>query len=115
MVAGGCKEWCEIGEPIKNTEIFSLNTFEWKNAAELPIPLSSFQMTQFDGLPTTIGGVTINDNSKENDLFIDVEKLYQYHYDTNQWIPHPYINLTLPRSSAAVFQVPHYYFSDCNL
>ena len=69
----------------------------WTNVSDLPEPLSSAKMELLDGKPTIIGGYN---NKDQNGI------LYQYEVETNQWNAHPNIQLRIPRSSAAVFQVP---------
>ena len=109
IVAGGCKDWCNRGEPMSSAEIYDLETKKWKLAADMPLPLSSASMEVFDGLPTTVGGVSMD----ENGGFFGVSELYQYDITSNTWSPHPNTKMRTPRSSGAVFQVPRSYFHNC--
>ena len=103
LVAGGCKGWCVENPPIRHAEMYNPETGGWTQVADLPEPLSSAKMEQFDGLPTIVGGF----NGTHQ-----IGILYQYHPDLNQWIPHR-AKMRLPRSSAAVFQVPKHLFRSC--
>ena len=69
--------------------------------ANLPEPLSSAQLALLDNKPTTFGGW----NGR-----VQVGTLYQYHVKENVWKAHPHNELRMPRSSAAVFQVPRDFF-----
>ena len=61
----------------------------------------SRDMPLLDGIPTIIGGF---DSKAQNGLLI------QYHDRLKEWIIHPKIRMRIPRSSAAVFQVPRHLF-----
>ena len=63
-------------------------------------------MEQLDGLPTIVGGYDA-DAKTQNGI------LYQYHADVDEWRPHDRVSLRIPRSSAAVFQVPKTLFKNC--
>jgi hypothetical protein len=39
--------------------------------------------------------------------------LYQYYPDFDEWRQHPSVTMRVPRSSAAVFQVPKHIFKNC--
>ena len=104
LVAGGCKGWCVKNQPLKSAEVFDLKTEQWYKVADLPVPLGSARLTHLDGLPSIVGG---SDGTKQN------ENVYQYHVDQNQWIAHSVAKLRIPRSSAAVFQVPKALFRNC--
>ena len=101
LVAGGCEEWCVKHPAMKRTEIFDLATNTWSKAADLPVPLNSHKLENLGGLPTTVGGYD-TDSMQRNG------RLYQYHYQTNEWLEpeDPNHQMLIPRSSAAVFQVP---------
>ncbi len=89
---------------MRSAEMYNPETDVWTRVADLPTPLSSARMALLDGLPTIIGGY---DNSNQNGV------LYQYHVDKDKWIPHPTVQMRIPRSSAAVFQVPKTLFKYC--
>ena len=101
LVAGGCNGWCVKKPAVNSAEMFNPDTRTWTRVADLPRPLSSAKMELFDGLPTIIGGYDNTQLSGE---------LYQYHPDKDRWIPHPTAKMRIPRSSAAVFQVPRAMF-----
>ena len=75
----------------------------WIPVADLPVPINSAKMELLAGRPTIIGGYD-TDNKQRNG------KLYQYYVETNEWKAHPTVQLRLPRSSAAAFQVPRDFF-----
>ena len=75
----------------------------WIPVADLPVPINSAKMELLAGRPTIIGGYD-TDNKQRNG------KLYQYFVETNEWKAHPTVQLRLPRSSAAAFQVPRNFF-----
>ena len=74
--------------------------------ADLPVTLNSAKMELLDGLPTIVGGWN---EITQNGI------LYQYHSNLNQWKPHPNAQMRVPRSSAAVFQVPRHLFPTCSI
>ena len=86
--------------------MYDLANDSWSRRADLPFPVNSAKMELLDGLPTLIGGFN-NDTYTQNGI------LLQYHTGTDEWIPHPKAQMRLPRSSAAVFQVPRQHFSSC--
>ena len=94
---------------MSSAEIYDLDSNTWKEAAPMPVPLSSASMDIFDGLPTTVGGVSMD----ENGGFYGVSELYQYDITSNTWSPHPKTKMRKPRSSGAVFQVPRSHFRNC--
>ena len=104
LVAGGCNGWCVKNPPLASAEMYNPETETWTQVANLPVPLSSAKMDELDGVPTIVGGY---DGSNQNDV------LYQYKSETNEWVAHPKVKLRVPRSSAAVFQVPRTLFEFC--
>ena len=60
----------------------------------------------FEGRPTMVDGYN-EDDQKSSGV------LYQYHWDQDEWIPHPKISLKIPRFDATVFEVPKYLFGLC--
>ncbi len=102
-MAGGCRGWCVEHPAIASAEIYDPDSDTWTPVAPLPRPLSSARMELFDGLPTVFGGF---DNERQNDA------LYQYDPDGDAWRELE-TKLRVPRSSAAVFQVPRSMFNDC--
>ena len=94
---------------MSSAEIYDLDSNTWKEAAPMPVPLSSASMDMFEGLPTTVGGVSMD----ENGGFYGVSDLYQYDITSNTWSPHPKTKMRIPRSSGAVFQVPRSHFASC--
>ena len=103
-MAGGCKEWCtNYTDSIRDAELYDLETNEWTPVAELPIPLQSAKMELLEGRPTMIGGWD-SDAKDFNGV------LYQYFVETNEWKKHPHVQMRMPRSSPAVFQVPRCLF-----
>lgn len=64
------------------------------------------KLALLDGIPTLIGGYN-EDLKLTNDVF------YQYHWNADEWIPHPYLKMNIPRYHAAVFPVPKYIFGIC--
>ncbi len=103
-MAGGCNGWCAKNKAVSTAEMYDPETNSWTRVRDLPEPLSSAQMTLFDGLPTIVGGYN---NVARNKV------LYQYHPQDNEWRPHPTTQLRLARSSPAVMQVPRQTFYDC--
>lgn len=99
LVAGGCDGWCPETDGFKNVEMYNMGTNQWIPVADLPVPLHSAKMELLGGRPTIIGG--FNSNTNDNNGI-----LYQYFVETNDWRAHPNIQMQMPRSSAAVFQVP---------
>ena len=83
----------------------------WSKVADLPIPLHSAKMELLQGKPTIIGGQT-NDRWPVLDAntLRDHGVLYQYFIETDEWKPHPTVQLRIPRANAAVFQVPRDHF-----
>ena len=105
LVAGGCKDWCEETKtPLQSAEIYDPQTNTWTPAADMPEPISSAAMELFDGLPTTVGGTNGVDQ---------ISTMYQYDITQDLWFPHKKTKLQVPRSSAAVFQVPRLHFRNC--
>ena len=104
MVAGGCKGWCVKEPGIASAEMYDPVENTWTAVADLPIGLNSHKMELLNGLPTIVGGFN---GETQNGI------LYQYHVNLNQWIPHPDAEMRIPRSSAAVFQVPRHLFPSC--
>ena len=97
-------DWCAFNPPLASAEMYNPLTNQWTQVADLPEPLSSAKMEQLEGLPTIVGGYN---GETQNGI------LYQYFSDTNEWIPNPNVQMRLPRSSAAVFQVPKSLFAGC--
>ena len=97
IVAGGCNGWCADNQALADAEMYDLEANEWRPVKSLPEPLSSAKLELLNGKPTTIGGWN---NNVQNGY------LYQYDVDDNEWKAHPEVKLRIPRSSAAVFQVP---------
>ena len=99
-MAGGCKEWCtNYTDSLSHAEMYNVDANEWNSVAKLPVPLQSARMELLEGRPTIIGGWDSNAKA-----FNSV--LYQYFVATDEWKAHPSIQLKMPRSSHAVFQVP---------
>ena len=98
----------EIAPPVhRSTEVYNLQTGKWiQRKAELPYKLNLGQLGILDGLPTFVGGY-------HEDLEASNGILYQYHWDQDEWIPHPALNLTIPRYRATAFQVPKDLFGIC--
>ena len=94
---------------MNTSEIFDLETETWSPAADLPVPLNSHKMELLGGLPTVIGGYDAK-NDNRNGI------LYQYHHENNSWLlpENPEHQMLIPRSSAAVFQVPKDISVYCN-
>ena len=79
--------------------MYNPRTDQWTPVADLPVPLSGAKMDLLGNRPTIIGGytnATVNRNGK----------LYQFFVETDEWKAHPTVEMRVPRSSAAVFQVP---------
>ena len=106
-MAGGCDGRCgRSSSPLKSTEFYDISQRIWQKTKDLPVPLSSASMQLLSGLPTIVGGV--NGNSfKQN------AELYQYDLEKDEWRTLPNVQLRIPRSSAAVFQVPKELFPHC--
>ena len=104
MVAGGCEGWCVYNPAIKSAEMYNPEDNSWTTVSNLPVPLSNARMDHLDGIPTIIGGF---DNQKQNGV------LYQYFVENDEWRQHPSVKLRIPRSKAAVFQVPQSLFNKC--
>ena len=105
MVAGGCQDRCKDGSPpLEKTELYNPFTGQWEESANLPVPLHSARMENLNGVPTIFGGY---DGSTQNDI------LYQYHFDSDQWIPHLNVTLSIGREKPAVFLVPKYLIKNC--
>lgn len=102
LVAGGCDGWCAEKPPIKNVEMYNVETNAWQKLADLPIPLSSAKLELLGNRPTIIGGYDLDADTQNG-------KLYQYFVETDEWKAHD-VEMRLPRSSAAVFQVPRNFF-----
>lgn len=102
LVAGGCDGWCAEKPPIKDVQMYNVETNEWQKVADLPIALSSAKMELLGGRPTIIGGYN-QEAGTQNGI------LYQYFVETDDWQAHT-IQMRMPRSSAAVFQVPRNFF-----
>ena len=100
-MTGGCADWCYDNPGMNSSEIYDLDLNVWKKAADLPLPLNSHKLEPLGGLPTVIGGYDRLSDSRNS-------KLFQYHPEKDEWLEHPDPRNTLriPRSSAAVFQVP---------
>ena len=104
LVAGGCSFWChkqdgKITPSLKSAELYDVELDKWFKAADLPVPLQSASMELLGGKPTIIGGFD-SDSLDWNPI------LYQYDAEPNEWKPLPNVRMRMPRSSAAVFQVP---------
>ena len=63
-------------------------------------------MELLEGIPTIVGGFD-TESLTQNGI------LYQYFADQDKWIPHPTVAMRIPRTSAAVFQVPKTLFKYC--
>lgn len=63
-------------------------------------------MEPLEGIPTIIGGYD-TDAKTQNGV------LWQYFAADDEWRPHPSVNMRIPRTSAAVFQVPKTLFKYC--
>ncbi len=105
-MAGGCEEWCDKTPGTSSVEMYDPVKDSWSRKSDLPFPINSAKMEQLNGLPTLVGGFN-NAINTQNGI------LLQYHADKDQWIEHPKAQMRLPRSSAAVFQVPRNYFPSC--
>jgi hypothetical protein len=68
--------------------------------------LNSAKIELLGGIPTLVGGYDAEANTQNGIL-------YQYFVDEDQWRPHPTVQMRIPRSSAAVFQVPKTLFKYC--
>ena len=101
IVAGGCLKACFENPPLASAEMYDPKTDKWEKLPDLPFPLNGAKMELLDGVPTIFGGF---DGVTQNGLLI------QYHDRLKEWIPHPTIRMRIPRSSAAVFQVPRHLF-----
>ena len=101
IVAGGCLKACFENPPLASAEMYDPKTDKWEKLPDLPFPLNGAKMELLDGVPTIFGGY---DGVTQNGLLI------QYHDRLKEWIPHPTIRMRIPRSSAAVFQVPRHLF-----
>ena len=109
LVAGGCDKWCENlivpdEKPLQTSEIFDLQTRQWKKASDLPTPLSSAKMEFLGGVPTTIGGWNGTGRTSQ---------MYQYDVIADKWSINEKLRLKTPRNKPAVFQVPRTYFRNC--
>lgn len=89
---------------MTSAEMYDVEQGTWTQVADLPFPINSHRMELLDGLPTIVGGF---------DGTTQLGILLQYHAASNEWIPHPEATLRVPRSSAAVFQVPRQLFPQC--
>ena len=76
---------------------------QWTVIADLPRPLNSHKMELLEGRPTVIGGY--DNEADDQNAF-----LYQYYVETDEWKPHPFVQMRTPRTSSAVFQVPRELF-----
>ena len=103
IVSGGCDGWCAEKDGIRNAEMYNPETDQWTDIADTPVPISSHKMELLEGRPTIIGGI---DSAARRTN----RHLYQYYVETDEWKPHPTITMRIPRSSAAVFQVPRELF-----
>ena len=107
LVAGGCSFWChkqdgKITPSLKSAELYDVELDKWDKAADLPVPLQSASMELLGGKPTIIGGFD-SDSLDWNPI------LYQYDAELGglgKWKPLSNVRMRMPRSSAAVFQVP---------
>ncbi len=63
-------------------------------------------MDILDGLPTFVAGYNEDDQEING-------KIYQYHWDEDEWVLHPSLSLTYPRHNFALFQVPKNLFGIC--
>ena len=79
--------------------MYNPETDQWTDIADTPRILSAHKMELLEGRPTIIGGY----DSAADDWN---ELLYQYYVETDEWNAHSTVKMRLPRSSAAVFQVP---------
>ena len=82
--------------------MYNPETDQWTRVPDLPIKLSSAKMELLDGRPTIIGGYDSETKDQNG-------KLYQYDVLNDEWEAHD-IEMRMPRSSAAVFQVPRELF-----
>ena len=114
LVAGGCaKSFCSDESALDSAELLVLNedsNLNWKNVANLPKVFVNGKMESFDGLPTIIGGITPDPVSEDGGQVNG--DLIQYDAEGDKWTVHER-RLRVPRSSAAVFEVPYYMFNDC--
>ena len=104
LVAGGCSFRCDkqdgkITPSLKSAELYDLELDKWLKVADLPVPLQSASMELLGGKPTIIGGFD-SDSLDWNPI------LYQYDAELDEWKPLSNVRMRMPRSSAAVFQVP---------
>ena len=88
---------------LTKAEMYNPETDQWTDIADLPFPINSHKMELLEGRPTIIGGYD-SDYQDQNPF------LYQYYVETDEWREHPTVQLRIPRSSAAVFQVPRELF-----
>ena len=99
LVAGGCEGWCVETPGTKSVEMYNPRTNEWTPVKDLPFPINSAKMELLGGRPTLIGGYNADTKDRNG-------KLYQYFVETDEWIAHPTVEMRIPRSSHAAFQVP---------
>jgi len=110
---------------MKIVEMYDPETDTWSRVADLPHRingldgfmllynhysktilkniLSRAKMELFDGLPTLVGGYIHDERKQNRDLFV-------YNPEQNKWHIHE-IQMRIPRSSPAVFQVPRKLFN----
>ena len=93
--------------------MYNPDTNKWTPVKDLPVGLSSAKMELLAGRPTIIGGYILA-NPGADPVWSDPRntqngKLYQYFVEDDEWRPHE-IEMRLPRTSAAVFQVPRHFF-----
>ena len=116
LVAGGCsKSFCLDDSALASAQVLTINDATssdsaWRYVADLPKVLVNGKMETFDGLPTIFGGIMPEENA-EGGGEVNGD-LIQYDGIEDRWKVHER-RLRVPRSSAAVFEVPYYMFSDC--
>ena len=102
-MAGGCEGWCVETPGTNSSEMYNPRDNTWTPVKDLPIPINSAKMALLGGRPTIIGGWD-NENKARNG------KLYQYFVEDDEWRAHPTVEMRIPRSSHAAFQVPRNLF-----
>ena len=63
-------------------------------------------MDLLDGVPTIVGGFNADSGTFN-------EALYQYDLELRDWVRVPSVSMRVPRSDAAVFQVPRSLVDGC--
>ena len=83
--------------------MYNPRTNTWTPVAPLPVALNSARMELLGGKPTMIGGYNTETDTRNS-------KLWQYDVVNDKWTAHPNVEMRVPRSSFAAFQVPRGFF-----